>query len=352
MQVNAIRIIADTNSQDGLKSPKVESEHRINGHRQSQTLQERQETLPEGRPLIPRASLPYEVIHIKVKDKQIPAVITYDTGAEFSFCNKNAELIANSIENTKRNLMIGTINNVQKEPLQLCKLKLENGQDIQTIILPNMEWKLQPQDIPEQWRSLKGKWANQNTQGVSAHILLGANHATKFPQAVKDASGTLLQANQARLLKSEITGRYIMFGCSNQPSTIKPINLGKNFKSLKFGYKASPTLVSAITRNIGNLHPPVVNKEDLRKKHRKNTQSSNPSNLKQVKDKGTPSPLPSTVSKNHQPKQHKMQQPTDLPDAQSPQDTKSLYKQDKITREDTRTAKGGSTRKSKLGFQH
>ena len=84
----------------------------------------------------------------------------------------------------------------------------------------------------------------------------------------------------------------------------------------------------------------------------KNTQSSNPSNPKQIKNKGTPSPLPSTVSETHQPKQHKMQQTKDLPDAQSPQDTKSLYKQDKITREDTRTAKGGSTRKSKLGFQH
>ena len=166
--------------------------------------------------------------------------------------------------------MIGTINSVQKEPLQLCKLKLENGQDIQTIILPNMEWKLQPQDIPEQWRSLKGKWANQNTQGVSAHILLGANHVTKFPQAVKDASGTLFQANQARLLKSEITGKYIMFGCSNQPSSITPINLGKakDFKSLKFGYKASPTLVSAIARNIVNLHLPV-NKDDSKKKYRK-----------------------------------------------------------------------------------
>ena len=114
LQVNAIRIIADTNSQDGLKSPKVESEHRTNEHRQSQTLQERQETLPEGRTLITRAILPYEVIHIKVKDKQIPAVITYDTGAKFSFCNKNAELIANSIENTKRNMMIGIINNVKK----------------------------------------------------------------------------------------------------------------------------------------------------------------------------------------------------------------------------------------------
>ena len=139
-------------------------------------------------------------------------------------------------------------------------------------MLSNMEWKLQPQDIPDQWRSLKGKWANQYTQGVTAHILLGANHTTKFPQAVKDTSGTLLQVKQVRLLKNEVTGRYIMFGCSNQPSTIKPINLGKNFKSLKFGYKASPTLVSTITRNIGNL--PVVNKEDLTKKHRKSTWKS------------------------------------------------------------------------------
>ena len=211
-------------------------------------------------------------------------------------------------------------------------------------MLPNMEWKLQSQDIPDQWRSLKGKWANQNTQGVTAHILLGANHATKFPQVVKDTSGTLLQVNQVRLLKSEITGRYIMFGGNNQPSTIEPINLAraKDFKSLRFGYKASPTQVSAITRNIGNLHPSVVNKKDLRKKHRKNTQILNPSNLKQVKDKGTPSPLLSTGSETHQPKQHKIQQSKMLPHAQS------LHKQDKITREDDRTAKEENTQRTEV----
>ena len=65
LQVNAIRIIADTKSQEDLKSPKVESESRKNGHRPRQILQERQETL------IPRTSLPYEVIHVKVKDKQL-----------------------------------------------------------------------------------------------------------------------------------------------------------------------------------------------------------------------------------------------------------------------------------------
>ena len=87
-----------------------------------------------------------------------------------------------------------------------------------------MELQLQLQNIPNQWKSLKGKRANQNTQGVTAHIFLGANQATRFPQAVRDASGALLQVNQARLMKSEITGKYIMFGCSNPPIFIEAKN--------------------------------------------------------------------------------------------------------------------------------
>ena len=42
VQVNAIRIIADTKNQEDLKSPKVESESKKDGHRPSQNLQERQ----------------------------------------------------------------------------------------------------------------------------------------------------------------------------------------------------------------------------------------------------------------------------------------------------------------------
>ena len=151
--------------------------------------------------------------------------------------------MASHIEKARRNLAISTINDVQSGSMQLCKLKLENGQDIEAIMLPSMELQLQPQNIPNQWKSLKGKWANQNTQGVTAHILLGANQATRFPQVVRDTSGALLQVNQARLMKSEITGKYIMFGCSNPPTSIEASNLIKprKFKSLRFGCKASPT---------------------------------------------------------------------------------------------------------------
>ena len=236
--------------------------------------------------------------------------------------------------------------------MQLCKLKLENGQDIEAIMLPNMEWQLQPQNIPDQWRSLKGKWANQNTQGVAAHILLGANHATKFPQAVKDTSGTLLQVNQARLMKSEITGKYIMFGCSNPPPSLKPSNLAKarSFKSLRFGCKASPTLVSAITRNIGNLHFPAVkgNKEDLRKKHKGNTHNLNPPSLKEGKEKSTTATLLSTVPKPHQPKANNLQQQTNIPETPNPQDARNqlnkFYKEDGMAIKNTKITKGRNKR--------
>ena len=85
-----------------------------------------------------------------------------------------------------------------------------------------------------------------------------------------------------------------MFGCNNPPSSFEPINLAKanSFKSLRFGCKASPALVSVITRNIGNIHPSVVNGKDLRKKHRGNTHNLSPSKLKKGKDKSTTSIVP------------------------------------------------------------
>ena len=63
-----------------------------------------------------------------------------------------------------------------------------------------MKLQLQPQNIPNQWQNLEGNRANQDTRGVTAQILLVANQATSFLQAVRDTTGALLQVNQARLI--------------------------------------------------------------------------------------------------------------------------------------------------------
>ena len=57
-----------------------------------------------------------------------------------------------------------------------------------------------------------GTWAEQDTYGVSAQILLGADQARFFPHEVRDNRGNLMQTEQARLMRSTITGSYIIFG--------------------------------------------------------------------------------------------------------------------------------------------
>ena len=75
---------------------------------------------------------------------------------------------------------------------------------------------MQTQIISEKWKDLDGEWADQDTLGVNVQILLGADQATLFPHAVKDQTGSLLQVNQGRLMKSEIIGRYIIFRSCNR----------------------------------------------------------------------------------------------------------------------------------------
>ena len=57
--------------------------------------------------------------------------------------------MASNIEEARRNLTISTIDNVQSGSMQLCKLKPENGQDIEAIMFPSMKLQLQPQNIPK-----------------------------------------------------------------------------------------------------------------------------------------------------------------------------------------------------------
>ena len=64
-------------------------------------------------------------------------------------------------------------------------------------IIPNMKLRLQAKVIPEVWLDVNGEWADQDTYGVAAQILLGADQATLFPHGVKDQIGSLLQVNKA-----------------------------------------------------------------------------------------------------------------------------------------------------------
>ena len=155
---------------------------------------------------IEKASSPYERIQIKTEDRLMSAVIIYDTGLEVSLCNYETVPIVTSVKEESKKIAISTINSVQTRLVQVCKLNLKNDQTIEALMIPNMKLQLQPQTIPNHWQGLEGTWANQDTYGVTAQILLGADQATHFPHAGRDSTGALLQVDQARLMQSEHTG--------------------------------------------------------------------------------------------------------------------------------------------------
>ena len=147
------------------------------------------------------------------------AFFQYDTRSEVSQCNyESSPVVADTIRGNKK-VTISTINSMQAKLRQVYRLNLNDGWTMEAIMIPKMKLRLQSQIIPEAWQDLNGEWADQDTYGVSAQILLGADQATLFPHAVKDQTGSLMQINQARLMQSEITGRYIIFGaCSRHNS--------------------------------------------------------------------------------------------------------------------------------------
>ena len=121
------------------------------------------------------ASSPYEVLQIQREGKLVSIVIIYDTGSEVTLCNDETGPMITNTKEEKMRIAITTINSEWTIPMQNCKLSLNNGQTIEAVKIPNMNFRLQPQIIPDQWQDLQGAWANQDTYGVTAQILLGAD---------------------------------------------------------------------------------------------------------------------------------------------------------------------------------
>ena len=82
--------------------------------------------------------------------------------------------------------MISTINSIQAKLRKVHKLRVNDNWSLEAIMIPKMKLCLEAQEIPDIWHELEGAWAEQDTYGVSAQILLGADQARFFPHEVRD----------------------------------------------------------------------------------------------------------------------------------------------------------------------
>ena len=165
---------------------------------------------------IGEACSPYEVIRVQTENGLFPIVIIYYTGSDVSLCNYEIGPIVSDAKRGNKKVTFSTTNNIQAKMRQVYRLALNDGWPMEAIMIPNMKLPLQAQVIPQAWQDLNGTWADQDTYGITTQILQGADQAIMFPHAVKDKTGSLHQIGQARLMQSEITGKYIIFGSSNK----------------------------------------------------------------------------------------------------------------------------------------
>ena len=86
------------------------------------------------------------------------------------------------------------------------------------MLYPKLEMKTHVIKCPECFSQYDGNWAVQlghyPSNQVPAQILVGVDYASIFPVSVLTSDGSPVQTKNCRLMKSVLSGRYLMFGFS------------------------------------------------------------------------------------------------------------------------------------------
>ena len=103
---------------------------------------------------------------------------------------------------------------------KILKLYVRENIQVEGILVPFL--KINPTTVkrPNCLKEYDGQWAipiSQHFSGdVIAQILLGTDAAQYLPVAVTSAEGFPIQTSKARLKRSLITGKYLLFGSAEE----------------------------------------------------------------------------------------------------------------------------------------
>ena len=104
---------------------------------------------------------------------------------------------------------------------------------------------------PKQWQHLNGQWADQTrlSKENRPQLLIGADASSLFPVAVSNSEGYPLQSRNVCLMRSILSGRYILFGCTDEG---RNLNVTNNFPSVGSVVANAGTVVDNDCYNLSN----------------------------------------------------------------------------------------------------
>ena len=157
---------------------------------------------------------PAEVISKRLADGSIFRVkVHFDNGASHTLANPGVTPII--VERTKSEIPIQlrTVNSAQSATRTVASVDV-NGITFTVIIVKSMDVDSRCMPIPLEWQRFQSNWAQIDTDYDSnlPQILLGSDLPTLQPLPALDDNYQVIQTNSARLMISQLTGKYLATG--------------------------------------------------------------------------------------------------------------------------------------------
>merc|ERR1712240_517406 len=169
---------------------------------------------------IGRAAVPSELVRVTYMGRSVFVQILYDEGSQITLVNRFCEPLIMNTRKTQKPVKISGEIGESFEIRKILKLYLKDYIQLEGILVPFL--KINPITVkrPNCLKEYDGQWAipiNDHYSGnVIAQILLGTDAAQYLPVAVTTAEGFPIQTARARLKRSIITGKYILFGSADE----------------------------------------------------------------------------------------------------------------------------------------
>ena len=201
----------NSNYQDGITYSTNLDEVHVYHQSTSQTIE------VNGVP-IGRTSIPSELIKVRYNGRDHFIQVFYDQGSQISLTNKFCTPLVISSMKSGKPIRIGTIKDETSEIRHIQKIYLGKDWQVEGVLYPKLEMKTQVIKRPDCFSQYDGNWAVQlghfPSNQVPAQILIGVDYASIFPVSVLTSDGSPVQTKNCRLMRSVLSGKYLMFGFS------------------------------------------------------------------------------------------------------------------------------------------
>ena len=169
---------------------------------------------------IGKTAVPGELVKVTYLGRSVYVQIMYDEGSQITLVNPYCEPLIMNTRYTEKAVKLSGIGGESFEVRKILKLYLRHNIQIEGILVPSLPFNPTTVKRPICLKDYDKHWAlpfDQHFSGqIVAKILMGTDCTQFLPVTVTTPEGIPIQTSKARLKRSLITGKYLLFGSAEE----------------------------------------------------------------------------------------------------------------------------------------